>query len=234
MEPIIKETKVIHGDDYGGGSSTRAKANWALGLGIFGAAAGATAIARQGGIGGVLGGVTPATSSMPYNTGGSSLLVKECDDVLALTRDYYSLALSGLKQAAQAREVDVAEKFGLFISNRNSIDALSDRVNSAFFDLYKYTRDKDDESNARIAAVETATAVNTAIRPYQDKLIERDIEKAFTWLKNYVDSRMCNVIRGVNTLPLTPTVTGVIGQNCCYQFPAAAAAAAADPAAVTA
>lgn len=231
MEPIIKETKVIHGDDYGGwGGNTRGKANAGLALGIIGTVLGGAALAKQGGIGSILGGATPATSSVTYNTGGSSLLVKECDDVLALTRGYYDLAISGMKQAAQAREVDVAEKFGLFISNRNSIDALSDRVNSAFFDLYKYTRDKDDESNARIAAVETATAVNTAIRPYQDKLIERDIEKAFTWLKNYVDSRMCNVIRGVNTLPLTPTVTGVIGQNCCYQFPAAAA----DPAAVTA
>lgn len=218
MEPIIKETQVIRDHDYGGGN-TRAKANWGLGLGIGGVILGGAALARQGGIGGILGG-SPAPS-VTYNTSPavcpSSLLVKECDDVLAITKGYYDLAISGMRQAAQAREVDVAEKFGLFINNRNAIDALSDKTNAEFFSLYKYTRDKDDETNARIAAVETATAVNSAVRPYQDKLIQCEIDKAFTALKNYIDRKTCRMIEGVNTLPLTPEITGILSQTCCNQ-----------------
>lgn len=227
MEPIIKETKIIHGDDYGGGGNTRAKANWALGLGIFGAAAGGAALAKQGGIGGIIGG--GAAPSVTYNTGPAvcptSVLVKECDDILALTKGYYDLTISGMRQAAQAREVDVAEKFGLFINNRNSIDQLRDKTNDEFFSLYKYTRDKDDETNARIAAVETATAVNSAVRPYQDKLIQCKIDEVFTSLKNYIDRKTCRMIEGVNTLPLTPEITGVLSQNCCNQQLLAALAA---------
>lgn len=221
MEPIIKETQVIRDHDYGGwGGNVRGKANAGITLGIIGTVLGGAALARQGGIGGILGGGAAPSSSVTYNTSPvcpTSVLVKECDDVLALTKGYYDLAISGMRQAAQAREVDVAEKFGLFINNRNSIDALSERTNAAFFDLYKYTRDKDDETNARIAAVETATAVNSAVRPYQDKLIQCEIDKAFTALKNYIDRKTCKMIEGVVTLPLTPEVTGVLSQTCCNQ-----------------
>ena len=149
---------------------------------------------------------------------------KECADILAVTKGYYDLAIAGMKSATAAREVDVAEKFGLYKDNRDNIDRVNNRINAELFSLYKYTRDKDDETSDKIADLEAKVAVNAAVRPYQDKLIQCEIEKNFAWLKNYFDSKMCNVIRGVNTLPLTPTVTGVIGQNCCYQFAQAAAA----------
>lgn len=223
MEPIIKETQVIRDHDYGGwGGNVRGKANAGVTLGIIGTVLGGAALARQGGIGGILGGgAAPSTSSVTYNSSPavcpSSLLVKECDDVLAITKGYYDLAISGMRQAAQAREVDVAEKFGLFINNRNSIDALSDKTNAEFFSLYKYTRDKDDETSDKIAALEAQVAVSNAVRPYQDKLIQCEIEKNFTWLKNYVDRKTCKMIEGVVTLPLTPEVTGVLSQTCCNQ-----------------
>lgn len=230
MEPIIKETQVIRDHDYGGGWNNRAKANWGLGLGIAGTVLGGAALARQGGIGGILGGGAAPSTSVTYNTSPavcpSSLLVKECDDVLAITKGYYDLAISGMRQAAQAREVDVAEKFGLFINNRNSIDALSERTNAEFFSLYKYTRDKDDEISDKINDIASAVAVNNAVRPYQDKLIQCEIEKQFTWLKNYVDRKTCKMIEGVVTLPLTPEVTGVLSQNCCNQQLLAALAGA--------
>ena len=225
MEPIIKET-VYKENDWGGGGNLRSRANWGLGLGIAGTILGGAALARQGGIGSILGGgVAPASNTVVYTDGnngcgcgcGTSLFAKECEDVLALTRGYYDLAISGMRQAAQAREVDVAEKFGLFINNRNSIDALGERVNAAFFDLYKYTRDKDDEASDKISALEAQVAVNSAVRPYQDKLTQCEIDKAFTALKNYVDRRTCRMIEGVNTLPLTPEVTGVLSQTCCNQ-----------------
>jgi hypothetical protein len=94
------------------------------------------------------------------------------------------------------------------------------RINDELFSLYKYTRDKDDETNAKIYDLAQQVAINTAVRPYQDKLIQCKIDDVYTSLVNYVDRKTCRMISGVNCLPLTPTVTGVIGQNCCYQFPA--------------
>ncbi|MBQ2006324.1 MAG: hypothetical protein II205_02045 [Bacteroidales bacterium] len=236
MEPIIKEKETVYTEGfggYGGGSNLRTKSDWALGLGIVGTVLGGAALAKQGGIGSILGGAAPAGPVTNYYGGGAgcpsvfSAYSKECEDVLALTNTFWAQKVDTLKSAAAAREVDVNEKFGLFINNRNSIDALRDKTNAEFFSLYKYTRDKDDETNARIANLESQVAVNSAIRPYQDKLIMCEIEKGNVWLKNYIDSKTCRMIEGVNVLPLTPEVTGVYSQNCCNRFPAPAAAPAA-------
>ena len=254
MEPIIKETQVIRDyDNGGGGGNLRNKANWALGLGIFGAVAGGAALARQGGLAGFFnGGASPAgaspASTIVYNntTGtpaccapsGFYTFSKECEDILNLTNTVWGLKVGTMQAAQAARDVDVAEKFslwksqidadfGLYINNRDNIDRVNNRINNELFSLYKYTRDKDDETNARIAAVETSTAVNAAVRPYQDKLIQCEIDKAFTALKNYIDRKTCRMIEGVNTLPLTPEVTGVLSQTCCNQQLLAALAGAA-------
>ena len=255
MEPIIKETQVIRDYDNGGGSNLRNKANWGLGLGILGTVLGGAALARQGGIGGLLGGgsgnaspagVAPA-NTVVYNTtsgGGNGCCApsgfyafsKECEDILNLTNTVWGLKVGTMQAAQAARDVDVAEKFGLYqsqinadfglyINNRDNIDRVNSRITNELFSLYKYTRDKDDETNARIAAVETSTAINAAVRPYQDKLIQCEIEKSFAWLKNYVDRKTCRMIEGVNTLPLTPEVTGVLSQTCCNQQLLAALAA---------
>lgn len=230
MEPIIKEKEVIYDDNHRGGGNVRGRADAGLALGIVGTVLGGAALLGRGGLSGLLGGGSSVTNN--YSGGGCAaptayeVGAKECADILAVTKGYYDLAISGLKSAAAAREVDVAEKFGLYKDNRDNIDAVNNRINAELFSLYKYTRDKDDETKDKIATLESQVAVNTAVRPYQDKLIMCEIGEKFSWLKNYVDSKLCNVIRGVNTLPLTPTVTGVIGQNCCYQFAAAAADAA--------
>lgn len=47
-------------------------------------------------------------------------------------------------------------------------------------------------------------AVTKAIRPYQDKLIQCEMEKMFTAGINYTDRKTCNVIYGVVTLPIVP------------------------------
>ena len=235
MEPIIKETQVIRDHD-GWEGNTRAKSNWALGLGIAGTVLGGAAIARQGGLNGLFGGggTAPATSSVTYNTAPAvccpaNLFAKECDDILNVTKGMYDLYIVGQQNATQAREIDVAEKFGLYKDNRDNIDSVNNRINNELFSLYKYTRDKDDETNDKISCLAQQVAINTAVRPYQDKLIQCEIEKTATWLKNYVDRNMCGVIKGINTLPLTPTVTGVVSQTCCNRLAAALAdTAAAD------
>ena len=130
-----------------------------------------------------------------------------------------------MKSAAAAREVDVNEKFGLYISNRNNIDSVQNRINSELFSLYKYTRDKDDETNARIANLESQVAVNTAVRPYQDQLLICKINEVAKDAAYNLARRTCRMVEGVNVLPLTPEVTGVYSQNCCTRIPAPAAAA---------
>jgi hypothetical protein len=236
METFLKEKEVVYDEGGHRGGNVRGRADAGLALGIVGTVLGGAALLGRGGIGAILGGggSTPVTVNTTTGGGCSSFnaYAKECDDVIALTNTIYGLKIGTMQAAQMARDVDVAEKFGLYKDNRDNIDAVNSRINNELFSLYKYTRDKDDETNAKINEIASAVAVNSAVRPYQDKLIQCELEKNFTWLKNYVDRKTCRMIEGVNTLPLTPTVTGVIGQNCgCYQFPAAAAAAATEPAA---
>lgn len=216
MEPIIKETQVIK--DRDGWDNNRAKSNWALGLGIAGTILGGAAVAKQGGLGGILGNAAPA-NTVVYNSNPTTcpgaMYAKECEDILNVTKGMYDLYIAGTNQAAAAREIDVAEKFGLYVNNRDSIDKLSDRTNAEFFSLYKYTRDKDDETNAKIYDLAQQVAINTAVRPYQDKIIQCEIDKVYTALVNYVDRKTCRLIPGRLVLPSTPTVTGYSADCAC-------------------
>ena len=229
METFLKEKEVVYDEGGHRGGNVRGRADAGLALGIVGTVLGGAALLGRGGIGAILGGgggSNPVTVNTTNGGGCSSFgaYAKECDDVIALTNTIYGLKIGTMQAAQAARDVDVAEKFGLYKDNRDNIDAVNNRINSELFSLYKYTRDKDDETNAKINEIASAVAVNSAVRPYQDKLIQCEMKEGFSWLKNYIDCNLCGVIKGVNCLPLTPTVTGVIGQNCCYQFPAAAAA----------
>lgn len=230
METFIKEKEIVH-DDYnnGGGHNLRGRANAGLTLGIIGTVLGGAALARQGGIGGILGGgaSTPASGGVTYNVSSPTcctptLFAKECEDILNVTKGMYDLAIAGLNNAAKAREVDVAEKFGLYVNNRDNIDRVNGRINDELFSLYKYTRDKDDETNAKIYDLAQQVAINSAVRPYQDKLIQCKIDDVYASLVNYVDRKTCRLIPGRLVLPSTPTVTGYSADCVC---PTAAAAA---------
>jgi hypothetical protein len=222
METFIKEKEIIH-DDYnnGGGHNLRGKANAGLTLGIIGTVLGGAALARQGGIGGILGGASaPASGGVTYNVSSPacctpSLYAKECEDILSVTKGMYDLFIVGQQNATKAREVDVAEKFGLYVNNRDNIDRVNGRINDELFSLYKYTRDKDDETNAKIYDLAQQVAINTAVRPYQDKLIQCKIDDVYTSLVNYVDRKTCRLIPGRLVLPSTPTVTGYSADCVC-------------------
>ena len=218
METIIKEKEVVY-DEGRRDSNTSGKANAGLTLGIIGTVLGGAALARQGGIGSLLGGAAPA-NNVTYNVASPAtctptLFAKECDDILSVTKGMYDLYIAGMSNAAKAREIDVAEKFGLYVNNRDNIDAVSNRLNSELFSLYKYTRDKDDETNAKINEIASAVAVNSAVRPYQDKLIQCKIDEVYAALVNYVDRKTCRLIPGRLVLPSTPTVTGYSADCSC-------------------
>lgn len=224
MEPIIKETQVIkdHGD---WDNNTRTKSNWALGLGILGSAAGLTALAKQGGLAGIVGPGAAPSNTVVYTgpaTCPAAAFEKECSDILNVTKGMYDLFIVGQQSAAKAREIDVAEKFGLYVNNRDNIDRVNGRINDELFSLYKYTRDKDDETRKELCDLKAQVAINTAVRPYQDKLLQNEIATAFANAINYVDRKTCRMLTGVVTLPTTPTVTGITSYCCCSnQTPAA-------------
>lgn len=229
--------------DYGNrGGSTRGKANAGLTLGIIGTVLGAAALWNRngGGLGSILngggsngGGSSPSNVNINCGGGGPStstfgVFEKECADVLALTNLVWS-------KASAAREVDVAEKFslynsqitadfGLYKDNRDNIDRVNNRINNELFSLYKYTRDKDDETRKELCDLKAQIAVSNAVRPYQDKLLQCSIDGVYSTLLNYINSELCLRPRGTVVLPTTPTITG-IGSYCCGNAAAAAAGA---------
>jgi len=238
-------------DRYDQNRNTRERATAGLTLGIIGTALGAAALwgrGNNGGIGSILGGGSGSGSGSPANVninayGGASgggcvaptsfqAWEKGCSDILALTNEMWGLKVGTMQAANQAREVDVAEKFGLYKEmitadfglykdNRDNLDAVNNRINNELFSLYKYTRDKDDETRKELCDLKAQVAVANAIRPYQDKLIMAEIEKAYTAGINYTDRKTCRMVQGQVVLPNTPVVSGYAGYNCCNPFPTA-------------
>ena len=64
--------------------------------------------------------------------------------------------------------------FGLYKSTRDGFDALSAKHNADAFSLYKSQRDSDDAIMKELSDLKAQVAINAAIRPYQDKLIQID------------------------------------------------------------
>ena len=113
----------------------------------------------------------------------------------------YQWALTQQNQRFEDRERLNSELFGVYIDGRNRTDALIEKNNTDHFNLYKYTRDADDDIRKELSDLKAELAVTKAIRPYQDKLIQCEMEKMFTAGINYTDRKTCNVIYGVVTLP---------------------------------
>lgn len=111
--------------------------------------------------------------------------------------------------------------FGLYKSTRDGFDILNAQHNRDAFNLYKSQRDSDDDIRKELSDLKAQVAINAAVRPYQDKLIQCEISNAKTVaafnderIINYIDKLDCRNIKGVNCLPDTPTVTGLIGNPC--------------------
>jgi len=218
---------------------------------IIGTVLGAAALwgrGNNGGIGSILsGGSSGSGAGLPANVninanggaGGGCVAPtpfqaweKECSDMLELTNAMWGLKVGTMQAATQAREVDVAEKFGLYKEminadfglykdNRDNLDAVNARINNELFSLYKYTRDKDDETRKELCDLKAQVAIANAVRPYQDKLLQCAIDNAYTAGINYTDRKTCRMVQGQVVLPNTPVVSGYAGYNCCNPFPAA-------------
>lgn len=214
--------------------ASEGKGNAALALGIVGTALGAGALwERRGGLfGGSYG--TPENVNINANMGGGGQVAptafeaysRGCDEVLALTNEIWGLKVNTQNLMYDHRDTDINEKFQLwksqvdadfrlYKSTRDSFDALTAKHNADVFALYKGSRDGFDALAGRISELEKKVAVNEAVRPYQDKLLQCHINEAFTAAVNYTDRKTCRAIMGELVLPSTPTVTGYASYNPC-------------------
>lgn len=175
-----------------------------LGLGIAGTALGLL----NGGLGNLFGNRCGA--------GVGAGVAMEKEDKCELINGMWSLAYQGQNARFNDRQVINSEMFGLY---KSQIDA--------DFGLYKSQRDGFDILANKISALETRVAVNEAIRPYQDKLIQCDITRAYEHGEFNLFRRTCRMIEGEVVLPSTPTVTGYPSYNRCG-CPGASAPAVAE------
>lgn len=189
---------------------SNAKVNGALTTGIIGTSLAGLltlgALGKGGGIAGILGGGCPSDPSVPqgdlYNER------KEQSDYVELTKQYYEA------QIATNEKID-KNFFDLYKFNvDNSFSLYKNHVDDSFA-LYKGQRDQADCLMAKIADVEKKVDIMSAIRPYQDALINAKIDNVAMVGDFNLARRTCRMIQGELVLPSTPTVTGYPSYTSC-------------------
>lgn len=193
MEKIVE--KKVYEEGHRKNYATKGEA---LGVGIPALALGGLAFLQNGGLGNLFG----CGCNGQRTTDGPTAFQawqKECDDL------------------RNAREIDTQEKFGIYKAVRDLYDSTQTKMTDMGFGLYKGQRDLYDTLNERfgqkVCDLEKKVAVMEATRPYQDKLIQCEIDRAFGASVNYTDKKTCRAIYGVVGLPSTPTVTVLEGAN---------------------
>ena len=244
IEKQVEKVKEVPTDGYYGYGrrDVNGKANAGLTLGIIGTALGAWALfgnRRSSGLLGLagsgMGGSNININGLETGLGAANGVTspsafqaweKSCEDTLALQKGLYDWALVQQSQRFADRQTlnselfnvwkgQIDADFGLYKSTRDSFDIMTAKQNQDAFNLYKSQRDADDEIRKELSDLKAQVAINAAVRPYQDKLIQCEIDKAFTAGINYTDRKTCKAIYGEVCLPNTPTVTGYVGANQC-------------------
>lgn len=244
IEKQVEKVKEVPTDGYYGYGrrDVNGKANAGLTLGIIGTALGAWALfgnRRSSGLLGLagsgMGGSNININGLETGLGTANGVTspsafqaweKSCEDTLALQKGLYDWALVQQSQRFADRQTlnselfnvwkgQIDADFGLYKSTRDSFDVMTAKQNQDAFNLYKSQRDADDDIRKELSDLKAQVAINAAVRPYQDKLIQCEIDKAFTAGINYTDRKTCKAIYGEVCLPNTPTVTGYVGANQC-------------------
>ena len=244
IEKQVEKVKEVPTDGYCGYGrrDVNGKANAGLTLGIIGTALGAWTLfgnRRSSGLLGLagsgMGGSNININGLETGLGTANGVTspsafqaweKGCEDTLALQKGLYDWALVQQSQRFADRQTlnselfslwkgQIDADFGLYKSTRDSFDVMNAKQNQDAFNLYKSQRDADDDIRKELSDLKAQVAINAAVRPYQDKLIQCEIDKAFTAGINYTDRKTCKAIYGEVCLPNTPTVTGYVGANQC-------------------
>lgn len=192
MEMVEKEKVYVEKEEKE--YASKGVAGTALGLGIAG-----TALWLLNNNGGGLFGGGNCHNSNPMAAPTAYMVEqKECQDVVNLTNAFWQARVTGMNERFADRQVINGEMFGLY---KSQIDA--------DFGLYKNQRDQFDVLKAQIDDLRTQVAVGAAVRPYQDKLIQCEINDVRKDADFNLWRRTCRMISGEVVLPNTPTVTGL-------------------------
>lgn len=221
----MTDAKVVEKKIYEDGKkeyASKGLAGTALGIGIGGLAL-ALLNGNGRGVFGSLGNGMPDNVNIntyggmtASNTAPTALEVmeKECADEVKLLTDMFGLKLDTANKFYAMRETDVAEKFGLYKSQVDAINAENRRAMQAEFGLYKSQidadfglyknqRDQYDALQAKYCDLDKKVAVIEALTPYRERL-----------MMAYVNEKCCNKITGQLVLPSTPVISGY-GSYCC-------------------
>lgn len=182
--------------------ATNAKANAGLTTGIIGTSLAGLLALKSGLFNGIInncGQQCPEVSNVPFGSLYNER--KECQDYIELTKQYY--------EGQIANREDLNNKFfSLYKMGTDSSFGLYKQHVDDSFALYKGQRDTKDDLLAKINDVEKKVDVMSAIRPYQDALINAKIDNVALVGDFNLARRTCRMIQGELVLPSTPTVTG--------------------------
>lgn len=234
-----KDAEYYHLKHKIGEKASKGVAGTALGFGIAGTA---LSLLNGGlGLGGVFGQKNSCSvpagalaTTMAFNAGVSAndqfIERKECEDMMAITNGMWQLAYSGQNARFNDRQTINSEMFGLYKSQVDGDFGLYKTQITADFNLYKSQRDADDkireEFNSKFNYLDKELAVLKATRPYQDALIQCDINGVAKDAAYNLERRTCRMIEGEVVLPNTPVVSGYQSARCCYRQPASTTPAA--------
>ena len=187
--------------------ASKSKANAGLTTGIIGTSlAGLLTLGAMSNGNGILGGILGGKPDPGVPHGELYNERKEQADFVELTKQYYE------SQIATNAKID-----------KNFFDLYKFGVDNSF-GLYKGQRDQADAIFAKIADVEKKVDIMSAVRPYQDALINAKIDNVALVGDFNLARRTCRMITGELVLPSTPTVTGYASYNPCNPQPAATGA----------
>lgn len=184
---------------------------WLLNSGLGGCGNGLFGLNGRGGCGNVGTGMAIAAEAADNRY----LERKECEDYVTLVNGLWQKSYDQQKERFADRQTINQEMFGIYSSMRNGFDAINAKHTADLFALYKSTRDDKDAVMAEVGALRTEVAVMKAIRPYQDKLIQCDINNVAQQADFNLFRRTCRMISGEVVLPNTPIVTGYGSYNPC-------------------
>lgn len=188
--------------------ASNAKGNAALTTGIIGTSLAGLLALKSGFLNGIIGcgQQSPENAGVPFGSLYNER--KECQDYIELTKQFY--------EGQMANKEDLNNKFfGLYkMSTDNSFALYKQHVDDSFA-LYKGQRDNKDELLSKINDIEKKVDVMSAIRPYQDALINAKIDNVALVSDFNLSRRTCRMITGELVLPSTPTVTGYPSYSPC-------------------
>lgn len=199
--------------EHTGTQPSNAKVNAALTTGIIGTSLAGLMILGRNGLGNILGSNcgcgNGCSNGCDVNTNWSLYNERKVQqNYVDLTTQFYLGQMQNEKELNQ-------KFFDLYKMNVDNSFSVYKNHNEDSFALYKNQRDIKDDLLNRINEVDKKVDIMSAVRPYQDALINAKIDNVALVGDFNLARRTCRMITGELVLPSTPTVTGYPSYNPC-------------------